>query len=259
MSEEQLDLPLGDPDPIDEAPPPEEQAVPLTRIEQIAAVHGWKPDGKDDAVAFLERIPNYREGLTSKLRAHEQEIDKLYEALALKAKSDHAREQALRERELREAVRVGDEDAAARISKEMQQPAPVVARAPAAQEVPQIVQEWADRNAWIMQDQTKANQAMALYETELKARGGNDDPAVILPRVEAMMRKLHSNDAPPNPNRQMPTPATSGQARPSAIRKSSFDNLTPMEKRAVDQYREMGLSDEKILASIRKLEGRHGR
>ncbi len=245
MSETQLELPIDDPEPQPEHVEP----VPMTRVEQIAAAHGWKPNGKDDALTFLEKVPNYREGLTSKLQAHEQEIQKLYDALALKMKADHAQAQIQREAELREATRVGDE---------VPLPERPHAQQPAPDEVQPIVHEWVQRNGWIMTDQVKANEAQALYEVELRARGGVDNPAEILPRVEAKMRKLYSQEVGQNPNRNLGAPTSPSAARPSAVRRTTLDNLSPAERRAVEQYREMGLSEEKIAASLKKWESRRG-
>lgn len=259
MSETQLEPPIDDPEPAQEHVEPE--PVPMTRVEQIAAAHGWKPSGKDDALTFLEKVPNYREGLTSKLQAHEQEIQKLYDALALKMKADHAQAQLAREAELREATRVGDEDRALRIAQQMREPVALPER-PQVQQVPDnvppVVHEWAQRNEWIMTDQVKAGEAQALYEAELRARGGVDNPAEILPRVEAKMRKLYSQELGPNPNRALGAPTTPSAARPSAVRRTTLDNLSPAERRAVEQYREMGLSEDKIAASLKKWESRRG-
>lgn len=260
MSETQLELPIDDPEPQPEHVEPE--PVPMTRVEQIAAAHGWKPNGKDDALTFLEKVPNYREGLTSKLQAHEQEIQKLYDALALKMKADHAQAQIQREAELREATRVGDEERALRIAQQMREPVPLPERPqvqqPVPDNVPPIVHEWAQRNEWIMTDQVKASEAQALYEVELRARGGVDNPAEILPRVEAKMRKLYSQEVGQNPNRNLGAPTSPSAARPSAVRRTTLDNLSAAERRAVEQYREMGLSEEKIAASLKKWETRRG-
>lgn len=231
----------------------EHESIPLSRVEQIAAAQGWRPGGTADALTFLDNVPKYRDGLVQKLSKLEAEQNKLYDALGLKIKADAARDAAIRSAQLREAVRTGDEELALQLAAEHAIPVQVPTREP--QGVSSDVEQWAANNAWIMNDQEKAQEAAAFYDVEMR-RLGFDDPAQILPKVEQKMRRLYQPATTPapaaNPNRTLPS-ATAQTTRTSAIRKVSATAADPSLSQYVDQYKRMGLSDAQIEKSLAKL------
>jgi hypothetical protein len=105
-----------------------------------------------------------------------------------------------------------------------------------------------------------ADDALAFYKQELD-RLGVDDPSIILPKVEARIKRVHKDYfEPKNPNRET-APAgetTAKKVSPPKTDALSIDDLDADEKLHFDQFKNMGLSEEKLLASIANLRMQRG-
>lgn len=238
--------------PADKAAETPAEAVARERVEAWATRSGWKPDGKLDAVEFMETVPDYREGLTGKLREHEATVRKLYKVIGEKMVSDQARERASAERELEEAAEAGDVPRVKRAAEVLAKPAETLddlgepADAEAAAQAK--IKVWTEQpaQAWFQTDKNMAQDAASLYDAEVKKNGGVNDPDKILPIVTAKIRKLHSEKF-TNPNREQASGGTrTGNGRVTQ-QSSTSEVASKVDPIIYKQYKDWGLTDAQVL------------
>jgi hypothetical protein len=260
----QNDTQLEGPAPLASTAAPEQaQQPPL--IEEIASLHGWKPDGKLDAETYLRGVPNYKTTLVAKLTTAEQAIEEreqrlrqleeehraLYDHIVQESLKRAEQEKALAAERLRRAVESGDPVAAQRAAEDMAKPPPTLT--PPQERAADGWAAWRASNADIVSDPEMWADAKVFADAEAR-RLGRDDPAVIGPIVVAKVRKLHSQKF-VNPNRAAPT-VEAGTQRPLASRREPSLEDLPADLR--EHYGRLmatnpKLTPAKILASLQKL------
>lgn len=213
------------PEPEPEPEPP--QADP---IEALAEEMGWRKDfnGREavSAKEYIKRQQGFLRDSSRQLRELKEATAKHGEQLVRIQKQalEDARKAA--QAELDEAVRMGDTRAAAQAVEKLTaaqdapaQPQPAKLDADAEQ----FVREWVERNDWFSKDEDAVAYTDVLYRREIQKNGGVDDPVVILPKIEAAIRKRFPEhfDAPepePEPVRQRTSaPVVNGTPRQSQV------------------------------------------
>lgn len=211
-----------------EAPEPEPEPEPpqADPIESLAEELGWRKDfnGREavSAKEYIKRQQGFLRDSSRQLRELKEATARHGEELVRIQKKalDEARKVA--QAELDEAVRMGDTRAAAQ----------AVEKLTAAQEAPQtpppprldpdaetFVKDWVARNDWFSKDEEAVAYTDVLYRREIQKNGGVDDPVVILPKIEAAIRRRFPEhfDAPepePEPPRpRTPPPSVNGTPR----------------------------------------------
>ena len=114
----------------------------------------------------------------------------------------------------------------------------------------EYLENWQRAQSW-WSDVEMREEAVAFYNAEF-AKTGVDDPEVILPKVEARIKKIHPDYfEPKNPNREKPSADTG----PSVKKKKDIDlsDLDEDEQRHMNEYIKMGMKPEKLMESIKTL------
>ena len=209
-----------------EAPEPEPEPEPpqADPIESLAEEMGWRKDfnGREavSAKEYIKRQQGFLRDSSRQLRELKEATAKHAEQLVRIQKQalEDARKAA--QAELDEAVRMGDTRAAAQAVEKLTaaQEAPTQPQAPRIDpDVETFVKDWVGKNDWFSKDEEAVAYSDVLYRKEIRENGGVDDPVVILPKIEAAIRKRFPEhfDAPePEPPRaRTPAPSVNGTPR----------------------------------------------
>jgi len=216
-------------EPLEEAAAPEPVAQTASEVEALAEEMGWRRDfnGREavSAKEYIKRQQGFLRDSSRQLRELKEATAKHGEALVRIQKESMAEARRLAQAELDDAVRMGDTRAAsAAVEKLKAADAPI--EQPAApridSDVETFVRDWIGGNEWFRTDQAAVALSDAVYRQEIQANGGVDDPRVILPKVEAAVRKRFPEHftAPardPEPDPRPPPPAVNGTPRQSNV------------------------------------------
>jgi hypothetical protein len=205
---------------------PEPVAQTASEVEALAEEMGWRRDfnGREavSAKEYIKRQQGFLRDSSRQLRELKEATAKHGEALVRIQKESMAEARRLAQAELDDAVRMGDTRAAsAAVEKLKAADAPI--EQPAApridSDVETFVRDWIGGNEWFRTDQAAVALSDAVYRQEIQANGGVDDPRVILPKVEAAVRKrFPEHFATPEPETPRPTPpAVNGTPRQSNV------------------------------------------
>lgn len=209
------------PEPEPEPEPP--QADP---IESLAEEMGWRKDfnGREavSAKEYIKRQQGFLRDSSRQLRELKEATAKHGEQLVRIQKQALEDARRAAQAELDEAVRMGDTRAAAQAVEKLTaaQEAPQTPQPPRIDpDVETFVKDWVGKNDWFSKDEEAVAYSDVLYRREIRNNGGVDDPVVILPKIEAAIRKRFPEhfDAPepePEPPRaRTPAPSVNGTPR----------------------------------------------
>lgn len=235
--------------------------VPLEeRIKTAAAEQGWRDGGELDAFEFIRRGSEFHRDLKQTVDSLKDENSKLYGVVAEHiqsiTKKEHAAEVSAVQTKIREAATEGDAEKVMALTetlKGIKAPDPI-------QTDPKLqsIDKWTSENKWFEQNDDMRYDALGFYQSE-KVRLGTDDPATILPKVEARIKKMYPDYfTPKNPNRDLPSGDTGGRVRRGKADGLTKDDLDEDEKAHFDQFIQAGLKEKDLLASIQKLRRQRG-
>ncbi len=240
---------------------PEQTPAP-TLEQQLAAAakeQGWREDGALPAHEFLIRGSQFHRDLkktTDELRAENAKVYKVVaEHISSQQKREFERDSAAHSERIRAAAEQGNADEVLRLNAAAPKPPE-----PVADPGMEFTESWVGKNAWFNDNEEMKDDALGFYQTE-RLKLGRDDPAVILPKVEARIRKIHASyfKPPENPNRQRAGGGElGGKLRGHKGDSLSVDDLDSDEKAHFDQLKALGLDEGKMLKSIENLRKQRG-
>ena len=236
--------------------------VEVKVIEDMARKQGWDPSkGPKTALEFLGDGQEYRDRLYKKLQKTEEKTEQLYAMMAeqvtsLQQEKAEAQRKSV-EDQIKDAVDANDHDKVLELTKKLNQPEPKVD--PKTDPNIEVVNEWQASQKWWGVNIEMTEDAVAFYKVEMD-RMGVDDPKVILPKVEARLKKVHADYfKPANPNREHESGADTGNnANRSKGKGLSRADLTEVEARHLDQFIAGGADEKKLLEQIAKQRAARG-
>lgn len=223
-------------------------------IESAAKEQGWSPDkGELGPLEFLAKGREFRDRLYDDVKELRKENSKLYDVVAKhitsQEKKDRVAKQADLEKQIETAVEAGDTDKVKELAKQTAQP---------VQETVdpniQYINEWTTKNTWYASDPAMQADALGFYQAE-RQKLGRDDPTLILPKVEARIKKEYPtffNAS--NPNREHNSSEKGGKGK-SVKTGLTRDDLTEVEALHFDDFIKTGISEEKLLKTIERQRG----
>ena len=251
--------------------PNEQETAPETvsfedRAIEAAKEQGWREDGELDALEFLKRGSEFHKDLKRTVDELKRQNETLYKVVAEDITSNKQREHqatvgSLKE-QIREAAEAGDSARVLALTEQMQG-----LKAPEPVTLPndpntEIMDAWVQKNPWFQANKEMNADALGFYLSE-KERLGVDDPAQILPKVEARIKKEYSDYfTPKNPNRERAAGEPGNGRTPKQTRTHkglSRDDLDEDEKRHFDQFLANGLDEKALLKAVEEQRASRGR
>lgn len=228
------------------------------QIEAAAREQGWRPDGKNSdgesvsALDFLINGSKFHRSLKETVDDLKAENAKVYKIVAehitTTGKKEYETQKANIDAELQKAKDEGDADRAAELAEQkasLREPEVVDPGA-------EIIDAWIKKQDWWEKQPDMRVDTTALYKAEVD-KLGRDDPDTILPKVEARLQQLYPDYFQiKNPNRDTAA-GDPGKSKPEKRKGLSVNDLDEDEQRHIEQFKAMGMSEEKILSSIQDL------
>jgi len=226
--------------------------VDIAEVEAIASKQGWRENGELGALEFLSKGRVFRDNLVDEIHELKAENSKVYKIVAdhiHSTKQDKYEETTVSlESQIREAGDAGDTEKVISLSKQLSQSTP-----PVEPEYPQnaYVNKWSNDNPWFNEEPEMRKDAQGFYQAEIYGANGVDNPEVILPIVKARIKKLYPNHFDPvNHNRERSAAGEGGNNRQKANAGGlKFSDLDKDEQKHFQQFKDMGISEEKLLQS----------
>lgn len=220
------------------------------RIEEAAKEQGWRPNGELDAFEFVKRGSQFHRDLKGQVDELKAENRKIYKIVADNItgaqKRDYDREKREHDERLRAAVETGDAEGALKLAENVPQPPLPIYNPKMAQ-----VESWAKSQKWFNENEDMADDALAFYQVEIKKNGGIDDPDVILPKVEARIKRTYQEYfKPENPNRQQRGAGEPGGKLKTGKTGPTIDDLTEEERAHIADFVKMGMKEDKLIANV---------
>lgn len=203
-------------------PEPEPEPTAADPVESLAEEMGWRKDfnGREavSAKEYIKRQQGFLRDSSRQLRELKEATAKHGEQLVRIQRQalDDARRAA--QAELDEAVRMGDTRAATQAVEKLTAAQEASVQPPRIDpDVETFVKDWVAKNDWFSKDEDAVAFSDVVYRKEIQKNGGVDDPVVILPKIEAAIKKRFPEhfDAPePEPPRaRTPAPSVNGTPR----------------------------------------------
>jgi len=226
--------------------------VDIAEVEAIASKQGWRENGELGALDFLSKGRVFRDNLVDEIHELKAENSKVYKIVAdhiHSTKQDKYEETTVSlESQIRDAGEAGDTEKVISLSKQLSQSTP-----PVEPEDPKnaYVDRWLPDNPWFNEEPEMRKDAQGFYQAEIYEANGVDNPEVILPKVRARIKKLYPNHFDPvNPNRERSAAGEGGNNRQKANTSGlKFSDLDKDEQKHFQQFKDMGISEEKLLQS----------
>jgi len=223
-------------------------------IENAAKEQGWSPDkGELGPLEFLAKGREFRDRLYDDVKELRKENSKLYDVVAKHITSQEKKEQVAQQadldKQLETAVEAGDTAKVKELAKKTAPPAQTV-------EDPNIqyINDWTTKNTWYTSDPVMQADALGFYQAE-RQKLGRDDPTLILPKVEARIKKEYPtffNAS--NPNREHNSGEKGGRGK-GVKTGLTRDDLSDAEAKHFDAFIKTGISEEKLLKTIERQRG----
>jgi len=259
MSEEQIAEALGAQENLDqvvEETVEDQVELDLSPAEQRAYNDGWRPEdqfeGNPDNWKTAEAYNLYGE-MQGEVRAAKAETRRLKEdteARIANLNKYHEAQQTAAINDLkakqRQAVSEADTEEFDRLETQIKQhetvdPAPVTQQAKDP-----VIAAWEEKNPWIGEPgNEKAEQAQAFWAVAAAKPGATAQSA--LDYVDQQIAKLHPDQIPTNPRRNMPTQTeqSSPRSRQRGNKDLTMNDLTSDERSQWTQFGSMMFKDEK--------------
>jgi len=275
MSEQEItptETPAEEVTVLDEQPATPE-TVPMADIEAEAKEQGWTPDGAKgggknlSAWEYLQN-PSYvrreRDRLSEEIGELRTENQKMYDMVAQREyrrdQQAHVAEQQTLDEQMDAAVEAGDVGRVRELrSQAKAPPVPVQTAHPNDAKVA----AWQKDNTWFNTDAEMNSDAKAIYQAEVTKRGmqfGQEDANLILPIMADKIKKLYPNNFEakvPNENREAGVEKKGKvvQNKKAGLTKA---DLTPDEAHHLNDLKDSGLDEKKLIASIERARASRG-
>ena len=239
---------------------PETPQVALSEVEEAAAEQGWSSEKGDlSALDFLKNGRVYRDRLSDDLKDMRKENERMYgiiaENITEQRQDRHEAQQKTVEQQIEEAAAEGNTDQVIELSKQLRDAPP-----PVQQTDPNVeyIQGWRKENAWYEDNPEMRDDAMGFFNVEMNKSG---DPRQALPAVKARIEKLYPDHfKPKNPNQERGSGGETVNSAPKGGSKGlKRSDLSEDEAAHFDQFVDMKMDPEKLLASIQQQRIQSGR
>lgn len=253
-------------------------------VEEAAKQQGWKPDGELNALEFLAKGRDFRQRILRNERKTAEELgwdresgempmdfilkkfedlqqdnQRVYgivaEHIMSQKQKEVSNERTAIEAEIKQAVDDGDSEKVVELTRKLQ-----TVREPEAQTDP-VTEAWIKENPWFRTDKDMAADAMAVYQAEITKNNNTDPgPAVVLPKIREKIERLYPDYfKAQNHNRDRDTGAETSSARAPRSKGISMRDLDEDEKRHVEDFKKLGMKEERILEALANERTRRGR
>ena len=241
---------------------PANEAVPLSEIEEWAAAQGWEKEGRLSAKDYmkngkwLDSRHDMRGEIRDLKRVQTDTYNQVAQFINKQQERDSGQNVAAYDRAIRTATAEGDTERAvdlagkkAQIAKP--QPVPLMEQEPEVTPDQETVTTWIAKQSYWQTNDVMQNAALKLYEQEVYNAGGTDNPTAIFPKVEARMKEEFPQYF-GKQNRDMGTAASDAGKATKGVTGGGLKrgDLTESEGHHFDQFKKMGMKEDKLLQSI---------